>query len=282
MATTADYLTQLQADKQTLVDNLVAKGVEATSNETFTTLAPKVANISGGGANFEITDASYLFYYKARIDIINELCSIISSSCTNFKYMFAYCDNLTEVPELNTSNGTDFYGMFMSCNKLTEVPQLDTSNGTNFYGMFHTCANLTTIPELNTSNGTNFDSIFSGCSKLTTIPELDGSNATNMGSNIFNNCKSLTTFGGFKNLGKAYTRTSNNYGSYKLDLSKASLLTHESLMNVINNLYDLNLTYDVANGGTLYTQSLVLGSTLMALLTEEEIAVATAKGWVVS
>ena len=48
MATTADYLTQLQADKQTLVDNLVAKGVEASNDETFTTLAPKVADISSG------------------------------------------------------------------------------------------------------------------------------------------------------------------------------------------------------------------------------------------
>ena len=50
-------------------------------------------------------------------------------------------------------------------------------------------------------------------------------------------------------------------------------------MNVINNLYDLNLTYDVANGGTLYAQSLVLGSTNMDKLTAEEIAIATAKGW---
>lgn len=42
MATTADYLTQLQADKQTLVNNLVEKGVEATNDETFTSLVPKV------------------------------------------------------------------------------------------------------------------------------------------------------------------------------------------------------------------------------------------------
>ena len=50
MATTADYLTQLQADKQVLVDNLVAKGVSATNDETFTSLVPKVAEISGGSA----------------------------------------------------------------------------------------------------------------------------------------------------------------------------------------------------------------------------------------
>jgi hypothetical protein len=53
-------------------------------------------------------------------------------------------------------------------------------------------------------------------------------------------------------------------------------------MNVINNLYDLNLTYDVANGGTLYTQKLTLGSTNLAKLTADEIAIATSKGWTVS
>lgn len=49
MATTSDYLKQLQADKQVLVDNLVAKGVAATSDETFTTLVPKVNDIQTGG-----------------------------------------------------------------------------------------------------------------------------------------------------------------------------------------------------------------------------------------
>ena len=44
MATSADYINQLKADKQTLVNNLVAKGVTATNDETFTTLVPKVAD----------------------------------------------------------------------------------------------------------------------------------------------------------------------------------------------------------------------------------------------
>ena len=53
MATTADYLTQLQADKQALVDILVSNNVEASADETFTTLVPKTANMSGGGSKDE-------------------------------------------------------------------------------------------------------------------------------------------------------------------------------------------------------------------------------------
>lgn len=40
------YLDNLEADKEVLVDNLVEKGVEATDDETFTTLVAKVATIN--------------------------------------------------------------------------------------------------------------------------------------------------------------------------------------------------------------------------------------------
>lgn len=56
MATIAEQLTQLQNDKQVLVDNLVAKGVEASSDETFTTLAPKVADIETSGGDVFLDD----------------------------------------------------------------------------------------------------------------------------------------------------------------------------------------------------------------------------------
>ena len=45
---TSDYLVQLRNDKKALVDNLVGKGVSATSDETFTTLVPKVLDIRSG------------------------------------------------------------------------------------------------------------------------------------------------------------------------------------------------------------------------------------------
>lgn len=46
--TTSDYLNQLKADKQALIDNLKAQGVEVSNNATFTELSPKVLDISGG------------------------------------------------------------------------------------------------------------------------------------------------------------------------------------------------------------------------------------------
>lgn len=51
MATTQEYLSQLQADKQTLVNNLTTKGVSASNEETFTTLVPKVLDIDSGSGD---------------------------------------------------------------------------------------------------------------------------------------------------------------------------------------------------------------------------------------
>ena len=45
MATTQDYINQLKVDKQNLVSMLNNMGVEATDNETFTSLTPKVGKI---------------------------------------------------------------------------------------------------------------------------------------------------------------------------------------------------------------------------------------------
>ena len=138
---------------------------------------------------------------------------------------------------------------------------------------------FTTLPSLianaDWSQVTNVASMFSSCAYLTTVPELSLSGATNL-KQMFRYCIALTTLGGFKNLGQAYsTSESANYSDYKLDLSTCSSLTHDSLMNVINKLYD------IATKGC-NTQQLVLGSTNLAKLTAEEIAIATNKGWSVS
>lgn len=50
MPTTANYLSKLVSQKNTLADNLVTKGVAATHDETLETLVPKVLKITGGQA----------------------------------------------------------------------------------------------------------------------------------------------------------------------------------------------------------------------------------------
>ena len=236
-------------------------------------------------SNIKITDTSYLFTYNARLNFINdflELCDNI----TKTNYMFYYSDDLTELDLINfdTSNVINMSNMFNYCRSLKtlNISNFNTSKVTDMSYMFGNCRYLTELDLINfdTSNVKNMSNMFDYCDKLLelNLNNFDMSKVTDV-SYMFYNCKKLTQLNSFKNLGKGYTSKSNNSSSYKLDLSTCTQLTHESLMGVINNLYDLNLTYNVANGGTLYRQSLVLGSTNLAKLTADEIAIATNKGW---
>lgn len=194
---------------------------------------------------------------------------------TDFNSMFYGCTSLTTVPAIDTSSGTDLSGLFFQCTSLPTIPELNTSKTTAFYGIFYSCASITEIPNIDTSAGTDFYIMFQGCTNLETVPQLDMSKSVR-NTNMFKDCTNLTNFGGCLNLGKGYlTTASSNYANYTLDLSSCTKLTHESLMNVINGLYDIASI-------EVQPQQLILGSENLEKLTEEEIAIATDKGWTVS
>ena len=87
------------------------------------------------------------------------------------------------------------------------------------------------------------------------LPSGFGQNSTSNG-NCFYNCTALTTITGNPNF-KA-----------SLNMSTCSKLTHDSLMVVINGLQTVTTS-----------QTLTLGSTNLAKLTEADKKIATDKGW---
>lgn len=189
-------------------------------------------------------------------------------------YMFSNYP-LENFPQIDTSNITNMKYMFYDCKYMLESPLLNTSNTTNMLQMFSGCNKLIKIKSLNTINTKNMNNIFRNCLKLTTVPLLKANSIIDI-YQAFLFCGELTTIGGLENLGQSYSTTqSTNYSSYQLNFASCSKLTHESLMNIINNLYDIK-----AKGCN--TQQLILGSTNITKLTSEEIAIATEKGWTVS
>lgn len=107
-----------------------------------------------------------------------------------------------------------------------------------------------------TSNVTDMGYMFDSCSSLTTIPQLDTSNVTNMG-HMFYSCSSLTEIN-MINIGTS------------LNIS-ATALEHDALVKLIGNLKAVTTT-----------ETLTMGSTKLALLSDEEKKVATDKGWVLA
>ena len=223
----------------------------------------------------EGTSAEYMFYGCP----LNELPQLDTSNVKDTTSMFDGCKNLTTIPQIDTSNVTRMNQMFYHCTNLTTIPQIDTSKVNSMTYMFGYCSNLTTIPQIDTSMVTNMAYMFNGCKSLTTIPQLNGEKIIIL-SGAFSDCKLLENFNGIINLGQEYLTTqSANYDYYKLVLTSSTLLTEQSIINILNNLYDIKTKGCNA-------QQVILGATNLAKLTSTEgqtaLTNATAKGWTIS
>ena len=182
---------------------------------------------------------------------------------------------IKSVPPLDLTNMTVATSFFDGCGLLENIEGLNTSQIKDTRFMFQYCSKIKEIPQIDTSNVTNMYYMFAQCSLLETIPRLNANNLISI-SDIFYKCYNLKNLGGFENLGMAYEISqSANYSNYTLKLSGSNNLTHESLMNIINNLYDIKTKGCNA-------QKLILGTTNINKLTSEDIAIATEKGWTVS
>lgn len=245
-----------------------------------TELDDEIANLDTSN----ITNMGNMFYNCQKLTTL-DLSSFNTSNVTNMGSMFNYCQSLTtlDLTSFDTSNVNSMIYMFYGCRKLTDLDSsnFNTSKVTNMGSMFYGCSQLTTLDltSFDTSNVTSMHSMFYGCLKLSNIPKLNASKVNNIGF-IVDSCTSLTDFGGLENLGQAYsTSYSANYDNYKLDLSPCTKLTEQSLINVLNNLYDIKTKGCKA-------QQVVLGSTNLAKLTSTEgqqaLSNAQAKGWTVS
>ena len=173
----------------------------------------------------------------------------------SFSYLFNEATSLTGYT-LPPNKPLLCHGMFYNCSSLTTISEIDTSLVTDMMAMFRGCTSLISVPEMDTSQVTTMRSMFLFCDSLTSVSEMNTSLVTDM-VDMFLGCKSLTNVGGFIGL------------KCNLDLSYSSLITHDSLMNVINKAADV----------TSSPKTLTLGSTNLSKLTDEEKGIATAKGW---
>ena len=80
-------------------------------------------------------------------------------------------------------------------------------------------------------------------------------------------CDNLMNLGGLTNMGKAFT------SAQTLNLLYSSLLTNQSVQNIIDTVYDMNLN---TQGGTA---TLKLNQIVIDAMTDEQKSQLSAKGW---
>jgi surface protein len=216
-----------------------------------------------------VTNMSYMFYQCSSLTTIPLL---DTGSVTNMSYMFYQCSSLTTIPLLDTGSVTNMLSTFNSCSSLTSIPALDTGSVTNMYHMFFFCTALKSIPQLNTSKVTNMQEFASYCSSLTKIEQIDMSSVVNL-ERVFLNDKALV-YVLIKNLGKSELA---KYGfDYAENWGTGSDENRQSLVDSL-----LTYSYDRAANG-MESATIQLSSASKALLTDEELAAITAKGFTIA
>lgn len=220
---------------------------------------------------------------------LSKIPDLDTSSATNIQGMFQQTA-ITEVPDIDTSNVTDMSYVLAGCSGITDTPNWDYSKVKNlqyaFYGtgvtdadlylpevtnlswLFYSCYNLKTV-NINAPKANGLQGTFMGCRNVESIGSMDASNYTFM-SNVFGsyNLTKLTSLGGFLGLKVDW----NDSGA----LNRCPNLTYESLMNVINGLYDF-----IGNGET-GGKTIQFSTNSQSLLSDADIEVATNKGWIIT
>lgn len=245
--TTAEYLNTLIDCKQDMKSAIEGKGVTVTGglstyadaiksirNKNF----PKVTTLRFGCSFRDIT--GHIDFNKIYLDMFYY---------TDMSYMFAMSTNLTAVYNIDTRNVVNMEGMFYGCMSLTKTPYINTSNVTDMSSMFDNCQTLNYVPLLDCGNVEDVTNMFQGAALHNEI-----------------------TMGGFKDLGKKENLTGTEYmftGTLRTN-NIIGNMTHEAIMNIVNNLYDR---------ATAGYSSLTIDLPLLRM-TDEEKAIATNKGWI--
>ena len=261
----------------------------------------------------KVTYMGYMFYGCTSLTEL-DLSSLDTSNVTDMKYMFGMCSSFKtlDVSNFNTSNVTVMSNMFSSCYNLTslDLSSFDTSNVTSMESMFNNCKNLTSLDlsSFNTSKVTNMYDMFYGCTSLTeldlsswdtsnvtrmqgifrgsitgkmkleylNICNFDTSNVTNM-NNMFDYCIDLTDLI-WNNLGNSSAMTELSLRSstkFGINTDKYPNARQHLTDTFVKNSFDR-----VSNDYS--TCTITLHANTKAVLTEDEIAQITSKGYTIA
>lgn len=192
-----------------------------------------------------------------------------NKKATTFDSIFYLCSSLEEVNIDNDffsntlTNGFNFNSTFYGCSKIKKINIPANIQVKNMKNCFINCFELETI------NIGNFD-----------FEKILGNTGNCSLESTFSNCQKLAnlTFGSNYGSGFPTSLIANNYYA-KLDLHYSEDLTEQSLINVLNSLYD------IATKGCK-VQQVIIGPTNMAKLTSDEgqqaLTNAQNNGWTVS
>ena len=215
-----------------------------------------------------LTNLSSTFYNCAALSQL-DISSWDVGKVTSAQYMAYGCTGLTGfvTGAKNFDALTTAQYMFFGCKNLSniDVSQWSMPLCTGFQYMFNSCNEITDIDtSMWAASPQYINNMFAGCTKLCTL-NLTGFNTAKLASasSAWAQCSKLTDLTVSADFGANTSLTT-------LDFSY-SPLSHDSAVNLFNNL-----------ATRTNTPTLKLSSTTKGYLSDDELAIATGKGWVIA
>lgn len=284
MGTISDKLNKLQNTKKAIKQAIINKGVIVSDTDTFESYADKISSIQSGGGTSDVkSQPTQLSFSGSTSDVINATVLDTSRLTTMFN-LFRNCNNVTslDLSGWNTSKVTNMNSMFLNCNNLTslDLSGFNTSKVTNILYMFQYCHSLTSlnVRNWNTSLITSISGVFQNCMNLESLnlSDWDITSVTSM-TNTFSICTNMREFN-LNNIGVNSTLSSvyfNDFDYWGINNEKYPN-ARQSLVNTL-----LTNSYDRASAG--YSSCRIsLNKNIKNLLTDDEIAAITAKGFTIA
>lgn len=270
-------ISEYSDGRQAIATALTNRRYPTQPTESFHAMADKITNMSyeeGWFAKIGYTDEKDGGIQEA-IDYAYELAKGWNPDGST-AMMFKGNTKLLFLPQLNWGDCVATGGgIFDGCSSLCFINGIDVNGFTSLTYAFRNCGCLQSLHLDNTHNIQWMEGAFANCSNLRKL-SLDMSATKGVsapGGSIFSNCSNLV-FIAITNLGKATLAT--------YDFSGATVWGtggEENRQSLIDSL--ITYSYDRASNG-MSTATIKLSETTKALLTEEEIAQITNKGFTIA
>lgn len=293
--------TNLLSAKTAIAQSISSKGVECSADEALSTYASKIDSITTGstggtGNKIMLTNGTKFAYSKA---FEPELYDV--SNVTDMGFMLNNASGLTDLDlsTWNVSNVNTFYSMFVNTD-LTSInlSNWDTRKCTNMASMFQSNTKLSGVLDLSSfdvANVTDMNNMFNYSYNITEIKGLETWNTIQLcdARDMFNSLINITRldlsgwkFSSLINTSQMFnfmtgmtelyiTGWGYNEQCTSLDLSSCSALTKNSILYIFNGLFDR------ATAGYTTQHTIALAPETKALLSDDELAIATNKGFTV-
>ena len=258
-----DYKYLLEQIDQAYQYKVMYENGEIDTLKDCGVFAPKV-KVRDGNADYLFSDKTNRQNKNVNLKYVPHLDGVTSAV-----YMFSRCENLVSVCGLDMSRIDNAHGMFGYCTAL-KYDGIDISNIVNSTLMFETCPGIDEVIVEDTPKLVCCPSMFFGCTNLKRLQVINMSKITACGLMLYQ-CYGMRYL---------YLK---NIGVYQIpDFSHCYLwgtTDEESRQSVIYTL--LTHSYDRAANG-LSAGKITLHANTKAVLTEEEIAAITAKGYTIA